>query len=153
MLARREAGDSPYDRVHVRNGFARQAKRPADRDFILLADAFGFSDPVYSVGTGFAVSQAIEVATSINAGAWSPETCAGYVAHCRATLQRARKAFEFWYSGAVVRNSVAASEVQHDFLLGGLFQAGISESYGAAIDLASLASQRDPFRGDLGGRR
>ncbi len=145
-LARRPAeGGTPYDRVYQRNGFARQAKRPADRDFILLADAFGFSDPVYSVGTGFAVSQAIEVASLINSNAWSPDTCEAYVSRCRATLRRARKAFEFWYSGAVVRDPVAASEVQHDFLLGGLFQSGITEHYGAAIDLASLASERDPF--------
>jgi flavin-dependent dehydrogenase len=144
-LRRRPAGEGPYDRVHTRNGFARQAKRPADRDFILLADAFGFSDPVYSVGTGFAVSQAIEVATLINAGAWSPATCEAYVARCRETLARARKAFDFWYSGAVLSDPVASSEVQHDFLLGGLFHTGITRHYGTAIELASLASERDPF--------
>ncbi|MFV8749911.1 NAD(P)/FAD-dependent oxidoreductase [Nannocystaceae bacterium ST9] len=144
-LRRRPAGADAFDRVHERNGFARQAKRPADRDFILLADAFGFSDPVYSVGTGFAVSQAIEVATLINRGDWSRETCEAYVARCRETLARARKAFDFWYSGAVLHDPVVASEVQHDFLLGGLFHAGITRHYGAAIELASLASERDPF--------
>lgn len=144
-LRRRPAGESAFDRVHERNGFARQAKRPADRDFILLADAFGFSDPVYSVGTGFAVSQAIEVATLINAGAWSRETCEAYVARCRETLARARKAFEFWYSGAVLSDPVVSSEIQHDFLLGGLFATGITRHYGTAIELASLASERDPF--------
>jgi flavin-dependent dehydrogenase len=144
-LQRRPAGASAFDRIHERNGFARQAKRPADRDFILLSDAYGFSDPVYSVGTGFAVSQAIEVATLINKGAWSRETCEAYVARCRETLARARKAFEFWYSGAVLRDPVASSEIQHDFLLGGLFQTGITRHYGTAIELASLASERDPF--------
>ncbi len=145
LRRRAETGPDPYDRIHERNGFARQAKRPADRDFILLADAFGFSDPVYSVGTGFAVSQAIEVATLINQGAWSSTTCAAYVARCRETLARARKAFDFWYSGAVLSDPVAASEVQHDFLLGGLFHTGITRHYGTAIELASLASERDPF--------
>jgi len=144
-LRRRPEGEAAFDRIHERNGFARQAKRPADRDFILLADAFGFSDPVYSVGTGFAVSQAIEVAGLINAGAWSRETCEAYVARCRETLARARKAFEFWYSGAVLSDPIAASEIQHDFLLGGLFQTGITRHYGTAIELASLASERDPF--------
>jgi flavin-dependent dehydrogenase len=144
-LRRRPTGTGPFDRVHERNGFARQAKRPADRDFILLADAFGFSDPVYSVGTGFAVSQAIEVAGLINRGVWSRETCEAYVARCRETLARARKAFEFWYSGAVLSDPVASSEIQHDFLLGGLFHTGITRHYGTAIELASLASERDPF--------
>lgn len=145
-LARRaEAGPEAFDRIHRRDGFARRAKRPADRDFILLADAFGFSDPVYSVGTGFAVSQAIEVAELLNRGAWSPETCAAYVQRCHTTLDRARQAFEFWYSGAVITDDRAADEVQQDFLLGGLFQTGISTHYGAAIDLSSLASERDKF--------
>lgn len=146
VLGRRgESGPSPLDRTHQRNGFARRAKRAADRDFILLADAFGFSDPVYSVGTGFAVSQAIEVATLLERNAWSPQTCEAYVRRCEASMDRARKAFEFWYSGAVLRDPAIADEVQTNFLLGGLFQAGITEHYGAAIELASLASERDPF--------
>lgn len=153
-LRRRSPGATPsaFDRVHERNGFARRAKRPADRNFMLLADAFGFSDPVYSVGTGFAVSQAIEVAGLINRGEWSRDTCEAYVARCRETLARARKAFEFWYSGAVLSDPVASSEVQHDFLLGGLFHTNISRHYGTAIELASLASERDPFEAAWEGR-
>jgi flavin-dependent dehydrogenase len=146
VLARRpEGGPSPLDRTYKRDGFARRAKRPADRDFILLADAFGFSDPVYSVGTGFAVSQAIEVAQLLERNAWSPQSCEAYVRRCHATLDRARRAFEFWYSRAVMRDPAIANEVQTNFLLGGLFQSGITEHYGAAIELASLASERDPF--------
>lgn len=151
-LRRRDAGEQAFDRIHERNGFARRAKRPADRNFIMLADAFGFSDPVYSVGTGFAVSQAIEVAGLINRGAWSPDTCAAYVARCHETLSRARKAFEFWYSGAVLSDPIASSEVQHDFLLGGLFHTNITRHYGTAIELASLASERDPFEAAWEGR-
>nr|WP_255215980.1 tryptophan 7-halogenase [Pseudenhygromyxa sp. WMMC2535] len=149
VLARRgEDGPSPFDRLHTRGGFARRAKVPADRDFILLADAYGFSDPVYSVGAGLAVSQAVEVAQLLNRGGWTRERCEAYVARAEQTLARARAAFEFWYSGAVLSDAAAANEVQDDFLLGGLFHRGISEHYGAAIELASLDSERDPFEAD-----
>lgn len=142
---RAEHGDSPYDRVHVRSGFARRARRAADRDFILLADAFGFSDPVYSVGAGLAVSQAIEVAQMLTDGGWTEARCKQYVARCEQTLIRARRAFEYWYTGALLRDPTASAEVQDDFLAGGLFHSAITEHYGAALDLAALDSARDPF--------
>lgn len=141
-------GPSPFDRVHRRSGLARQARTPAGRDFILLADAFSFSDPVYSVGAGLAVSQAIEVSGLINAGAWSEKTCNAFVARSRDMQARAIGAFEFWYSGEVITTPAAAAEVQNDFLLGNLFQAQLTEAYGAALDLAVGADQRDPFEAD-----
>ncbi|EDM76163.1 hypothetical protein PPSIR1_26923 [Plesiocystis pacifica SIR-1] len=148
LRRRPEHGGSPYDRLHVRSGFARRARTPADKDFILIADAFGFSDPVYSVGTGLAVSQAIEVARMLAAGGWTLERCQAYCAHASRMLDRAQRAFEFWYAGAVVRDDAVAEEIQRDFLQGGLFQASVSEAYGTALDLASLDSERDPFDPD-----
>ncbi len=145
-IARRgEEGPSAYDKLHTRSGIARRAQVAADRDYILLADAYGFSDPVYSVGAGLAVSQAIEVAQMLNDGGWTEARCKAYVARCRRTLDRAREGFEFWYRGVVLSDAAVGEEVQRDFLLGGMFQTKISEHYGAAIDLAVLDSERDPF--------
>lgn len=145
-IARRPLdGASPFNKIHQRGGFARRALFPAGKEFVLLADAYGFSDPVYSIGAGLAVNQAIEVAELVNRTPWSKEICDAYSARCRRTMARARQAFEFWYSGEVLTDPVVASEIQNDFLRGGLFQSGITEHYGAALDLATLDSARDPF--------
>lgn len=142
-LEARPDGPTAFDRIHQRSGIARRAKRAADRDFILLADAYGFSDPVYSVGAGLAVSQAVEVAQMLDAG-WNEARCAAWNEHCEQTLVRATRAFDYWYRGAVLEQPRVAAEVQ-DVLIGGVFEQGISEHYGNAIDLAGLSSERDPF--------
>lgn len=143
LRPRSEDGPTDFDRIHQRSGIARRAKRAADKDFILLADAYGFSDPVYSVGAGLAVSQAVEVARMLDAG-WTEERCRAWNRHCEQTLERATRAFDYWYQGVVIEQADVAAHVQ-DVLIEGVFREGISEHYGNAIDLASLDSERDPF--------
>lgn len=135
----------PFRRLHQRDGFARRARRAADRDYILLADAFAFSDPVYSVGAGFAVNQAIRVAELLNARPWNREDCERYREWSEALLRRATAAFNFWYSGEVFRDDAVAAEVQEDFLSGNLFQKTISSAYGAVLENSELHGADDPF--------
>jgi flavin-dependent dehydrogenase len=149
-LHRRPIGETPFDRVHSRSGIARRARTPAGERFILLSDAFSFSDPVYSVGAGLAVSQAIEVSEILNEGGWDRAACRAFSARSREIQARAERAFEFWYSGEVISEPSAAAEVQNQFLLGDLFHQQVSRSYGDAIDLALLPAQRDPFEADWG---
>ncbi|MEI8258220.1 MAG: hypothetical protein WCJ30_21285, partial [Deltaproteobacteria bacterium] len=73
-------GSGTYNRMYVRNNFARRSSVAATMDYILVSDAYCFADPVYSVGTGLAVNKAIEVATILNETGWSPEVCSEYCA-------------------------------------------------------------------------
>lgn len=141
----RTGGAGPFERLHRRDGFARAARAPAGRDFILLADACAFSDPVYSVGASFAVNSALEVAELLAGGPWTREVCEAYCGRARELLARARRAFEFWYSGELLTSPAAAAEVRDDFLQGELFHRRLSDHYGDALADAEYAGGRDPF--------
>jgi len=141
----------PLRRVHSRNGFARKAATAAGPDFILLADAYAFSDPVYSVGTGFAVNQAIEVATRLLSAPWNADAAVRYSARAEALIERARAAFELWYSGEVLTDPDASRTVQHQLLHGDLFRLKLARHYGEVLQDADLRSARDPFEPQVGG--
>lgn len=144
-LAGPREGGGPFAQIHRRDGFARRARAPAGRDFVLLADACAFADPVYSVGASFAVSAALEVAGLLARGPWTREACEAYSARVRALLARAQRAFEFWYSGELLASPAAAAEVRDDFLQGEVFHRRLSDHYGDAIADADHAEARDPF--------
>lgn len=130
LAERGTEGPGPYDRVHRRAGFARRARRPATLDYVLLADAYAFADPVYSVGTALAVNKAIEVAEALTTTGWTEAACARYVESTELLLGRAMAAFDLWYRGDVLRSDAAAAEVQRNFLTGTAFQVAVAEHYG-----------------------
>lgn len=143
LQRRPSGGDSAYDRVHSRSGFARRARRAATEDWILVGDAFAFADPVYSVGTALAVNRAVDVAHQLNAPeGWTPAACAAWCRGAEALMARAQAAFEFWYAGDLLRDDAAAAEVHDGFLVGGAFEAGSLEHYGDWLEAASLRSGR-----------
>ncbi|MCA9687983.1 MAG: tryptophan 7-halogenase, partial [Myxococcales bacterium] len=140
----------PFSRLHRRDGFARQARTPADRDFILLADACAFSDPVYSVGAGFAVNTALQIAELLARGPWTRDACDAYCRRSRALMDRARAAFEFWYSGELLASPAAAREVQDAMLRGELFHEQLSGHYGDVLADSEYSGARDPFAPRVG---
>ncbi len=139
---------SDHNRLHVRNHFARRASTPATDAYILVSDAYAFADPIYSVGTGFAVNKAIEVATILNETGWTPETKAAYCANYESQIERAVGAFQFWYSGEVVSEDSVAAEVRDKYLVGEAFQTDLAQYYGSALadaDLSDRVLNADPF--------
>ena len=144
LRARRSDGDSPFDRVHHRAGFARRARRAATRDYVLLADAFAFADPVYSVGTALAVNKALELADTLLTTGWTEDACARYAHGCDVLLARAMQAFELWYRGEVVTSDTAAEEVQNGFLTGTAFQVQVARHYGNVSTDALWQGDSDP---------
>lgn len=147
LAERPEDPASPYNRTHSREGFARRCGTAATMDYILLADAFGFADPVYSVGTAVAVNRAIELADVLNSDGWSEPVCAAWCADSEAQLNRAIAGFEYWYSGELLRSGEAATEVRDNFLLGTAFQAKTAHHYGRVLRDAGL--QRGEHRREL----
>lgn len=135
LTARPPDPSSPYNRLHVRNNFAHKASTAATRDYILVADAFCFADPIYSVGVALAANEGIEVASLLNEGdGWSDEKCKAYCAKYEALIGRAVTAFNYWYSGALVADGAAADEVQKKFLVGDAFQVNIAKHYGSILE-------------------
>ena len=124
---------TPYTRVHTRNRFANRIKTPATMDYVVLGDAFAFSDPIYSIGSGLAVNKAIELAGLLNDGGWSKDKCSNWCEKLERLFERCENAFDFWYSGEVLTNDEAACEVQENFLLGNAFQVGIATAYGGML--------------------
>lgn len=147
---RRNDGDGPLYRTHVRDGFARRARRAAGDGFVLLSDAYAFSDPVYSVGTGFAVNQAIEVAMRLREGAWTQALADQYCRHASRLHDRACQAFELWYGGRVTHDPSVDAEVQDTMLRGGLFRDDLSRAYGAVLNDSDLAGHESPFQPKVG---
>lgn len=130
LRARSGDGSSPFDRLHHRAGFARRARLAATADYVLLADAYAFADPVYSVGTALAVNKAIEVAEALRTTGWTDEACGRYAHGCEVMLARAMQAFDLWYRGEVMTSDRAAADVQHHFLTGTAFQVQVARHYG-----------------------
>jgi hypothetical protein len=93
---------------------------------------------VYSVGTAIAVNQAVALAEAIRESGWSAATAATFDARGQALLRRCRQAFDFWYSGELLADDTAASEVHEGFLHGRAFHATITHTYGDALESASL---------------
>ncbi len=134
LRRRRAVPGSALHATHRRDGFARRARVPATLDYVLVADACAFADPIYSVGTGLAVNKAIELAETLNDGGWTPAKRDKYCADYEALLKRAVSAFEYWYTGALLKDDAAAAEVQRDYLYGNAFAPGVAKHYGDAVN-------------------
>lgn len=142
IAKRPENRKSPYNRVHTRHGFAKRATTPATEDYILVADACSFSDPVYSIGGGLAVNKAIELAGLLNSGGWSTTKCEMWCANFEQLFERSLNAFDLWYTGNLLENDVAAREVQ-SHLIGTPFQLAIAEQYSRVVNDSTLSEYSD----------
>lgn len=118
---------------HERAGFARHATRAASVDHVLLGDAAAFADPVYSVGTGLAVAQALRLAAQLKCRPWTAESAARWDTDMQRAFAQARRAFDFWYSGQVLRDEAAATTVQHNYLIGSGFRRNLLGAYTTMI--------------------
>ncbi|MFT6396127.1 MAG: hypothetical protein ACJAYU_000870 [Bradymonadia bacterium] len=137
--------DSPLGRVHTRSGFARRAERAASEHFALLSDAYAFSDPVYSVGTAFAVNQAISVAERLNASPWNSEAAHEFCERSAHLQDRAAAAYQLWYDGTAINDDGTANLIQTEMLSGGLFRDSLAAQYGNVLNDSDLESAADPF--------
>ena len=136
------SGETAYDRIHVRNHFAVLASPAASKDYVLVADALGFSDPIYSVGTALATNKAIELAALLNDGGWSAEKAAAWNRDHEDLYERANAAFDAWYTGEVLTDHSLSGDIQRNFLVGTAFQVGIATHYSHSL-INSLPSYAD----------
>ncbi len=143
-LRRRQGATKHWlDRIHTRASLARLSETLATDAYILLADAAGFADPIYSVGTGLAVNKAIDLAAELNGEGWTSAALERYTTDYARLFDRAVKAFHTWYSGELLNSPDEAKEVQHGFLIGSAFQVGIANHYSRVLVDAGPSSSQD----------
>lgn len=130
-VAKRRAFDhtGPFSVFHQRQRFARVATELAGPSWVLLGDAAFFGDPVYSVGTGVAVSHAIQLAELLQAREWSESVRDAWQRQQRATFARIEEAYQNWYGGEVVVDDVTARKIQNQFLIGEAFRVRLADDY------------------------
>lgn len=144
-------GDGPYNKLHVRNHFARTAASPTGDGYVLMSDAFCFADPIYSVGAGLAVNKAIEIAMLLNNDAWNEAAQEAYRAHYAQVVKEAVDGFQYWYDGTLLQDAAVAGLVQERFLIGNVFHTHMAHHYShllAAADLQTHHNPTDPFAVD-----
>lgn len=132
-------GDADHDRFHVRNRFAWISEKFAGPSWALVGDAAFFGDPVYSVGTAIATNQAIRLAGLLDR--WDTGGRELYERVTSELFERARRAYEHWYSGSVTTDHAVAEEIQSGFLNGLAFHARTGEHY---RDMWRIAAPADP---------
>jgi hypothetical protein len=118
---------------HRRAGFARRARLAAGDDFVLVGDAFAFADPVYSVGTGLAVTAGLQLGDHLRTNGWRPGDAERWHRRSEDLLLRALDAFRYWYDGSVMRDKGEAVRVQDDFLVGRGFRGDVFAAYSAVV--------------------
>lgn len=124
---------SDLNKFYVRDNFAQAANKASTKDYILIADAFAFADPIYSVGTGLAVNKAIQVAQLLNEGDWTEEIIQKYNAQYDELIKAAVDGFNFWYTGELLENDEVAKSVQEGLLKGEVFVSGLSQHYSQSV--------------------
>lgn len=131
---------SDHNRFHRRDRFAWAAERFASPDWLLVGDAAFFGDPVYSVGTGVATNQAIRAATLIGSGRWEAGAWKEFDRRTAEIFERAKRAYDHWYAGAVTTTDQVAHDIQVGFLNGLDLHFGTGEAY---VDMWGVAAPDD----------
>lgn len=130
-----DAKARPWDRsseknkLHQRNRFAWYSKTFASPDWVLVGDAAFFGDPVYSVGTGLATTQAIRATHLMNHLDWEGGAWKVYEEGTQGIFRQAATAYEHWYAGDLENDDRVAAEVQREMLAGLAFHTDSSVSY------------------------
>jgi hypothetical protein len=123
----------------VRNHFAWVSQKYAGPGWALVGDAAFFGDPVYSVGTAVATNQAIRLARLLDR--WDSGGRELFERVTTDLFERARRAYEHWYSGSVTTDHGVAEEIQSGFLNGLAFHSRTGESY---REMWQVAAPVDP---------
>ena len=96
----------PYMKeVHSRLHYSKVSRQCAGKNWILVGDAYCFADPVYSVGSGVAMLEAITIADILNKNGGEFDH-AWYEKNCSALLKTVIKGIGTWYSGAAFDKKV-----------------------------------------------
>jgi flavin-dependent dehydrogenase len=124
--------------VHVLSDFSYRARRCAGEGWVLIGDAFGFLDPMYSSGVFLALKSAEMAADAINEaieqnnfsaaqlGRWGPDLSEGMSAIRKLVYAFYTKGFSF---GQFIREHPEFKMNLVDLLIGNVFRDGVDDIF------------------------
>lgn len=108
----------PYmKKVHSRLHYSKRSEKCSGKNWILVGDAYCFADPVYSVGSGVAMLEAITVANNLNINKGRFDHV-WYERKCNALIKTVIDGIGTWYSGTAFNKKVN-QEINQTILRGG----------------------------------
>jgi flavin-dependent dehydrogenase len=143
--------------VHVLSDFSYRATRAAGHGWVLVGDAFGFLDPMYSSGVFLALKSGEMAADAINEalekndfspqqlGSWAPDLAAGMQSIRKLVYAFYTKDFSF---GRFIRENPTFKKDLVDLLIGNVFRPDIDEIFGPmskTVDLPGYTPLEQPL--------
>ncbi|MDA8745887.1 tryptophan 7-halogenase [Rubripirellula amarantea] len=134
-VAHRVAGAEALDDLRVAKEFSYMTDQAAGDGWVLVGDAWGFIDPVYSSGVYFALQSAALAADCINEGLTAGDTSAAQLGKWGPDFKEAtnsvRKLVHAFYSGEFRVGKFVMEHPEHqgnltDLLIGRIFKPGVA---------------------------
>jgi flavin-dependent dehydrogenase len=142
------------DEVHVAREFSYKSERPAGEGWVLVGDALGFVDPIYSSGVFFALKSgelaADCVIAGLRAGDTSAEQLGGWAADFDKGVELVRKLVAAFYTREFSFGRFIKSHPEHtgnlvDLLIGRIFYPAAGDIFKAMDPM--LAATKAPCPG------
>lgn len=99
-------------RIYNRVWFSQWSTVSSWKNFILIGDAYSFTDPVFSIGTGTAISEAVFIAKELNNNSFNSKE---YDNKCKHVTKIFLNSFKLWYNDEW-KNKFNLSLIQKDAL-------------------------------------
>jgi flavin-dependent dehydrogenase len=128
----------PLDDLRVAKEFSYSTDQVAGDGWVLVGDAWGFIDPVYSSGVYFALQSAALAADCVNEGLASGDTSAAQLGKWGPAFKTAtnsvRKLVQAFYSGEFRVGRFVSEHPEHqgnltDLLIGRIFKPGVASMF------------------------
>ena len=136
--ATRVANAQPLDDLRVAKEFSYSTEQAAGDGWVLVGDAWGFIDPVYSSGVYFALQSAMLAADCIHEGLTAGDTSAAQLGKWGPDFKQAtsavRKLVHAFYSGEFRVGKFVMEHPEHqgnltDLLIGRIFKPGVATMF------------------------
>lgn len=134
-VLQRVAGAEPLDDLRVAKEFSYMTDQSAGDGWVLVGDAWGFIDPVYSSGVYFALQSAWLAADAVSEGLKQGDTSAAQLGkwepEFKAATNSVRKLVHAFYSGEFRVGKFVTEHPHHhgnltDLLIGRIFKPGVA---------------------------
>lgn len=144
---KRVAGSERVDKIYSILDYSYRSKRCAGEGFILIGDAYGFLDPIYSSGVLLALKMAELAADAIhdafNNNDFSGERLAQFQTKLDSGIESMRKLVHAFYSDGFSFSKFLQKYPEHrvniiNLLIGDVFKEGVDSVYGPMSEFAEI---------------
>lgn len=144
---RRVEGSTRVDKIYSIVDYSYRSKRCAGNGFILIGDAYGFLDPIYSSGVLLALKMAELAADAIHDGFANSDFSAGRLGQFQSKLDRGiesmrKLVYAFYSEGFSFAQFLQKYPEQRvniiNLLIGDVFRDGADEIYGPMSEFAEI---------------